>query len=139
MYLFLIWTKQRKLPESDMERRTGKSPYIVAPVLAQIDRNKKTQPEPTIFLFDHNHINRSAQGSWIDRIPCLRDGTTDTPHVLHPARIRKVKEIRILCSREASEICKGATTTVTRKMKEKKDRENVQSEGSRSEKNRPPT
>lgn len=39
----------------------------------------------TIFLFNHNHINGSAESRRINGIPCLRDGTADTPHVLHRA------------------------------------------------------
>lgn len=39
----------------------------------------------TIFLFNHDNINGPAQGGWIDRIPGLGDGATDTAHVLHPA------------------------------------------------------
>lgn len=37
----------------------------------------------TIFLFNNDHIDGSAQRRWIDRVPCLRYGTADTSDVLH--------------------------------------------------------
>jgi len=40
----------------------------------------------TIFLLYDNDINSPAEGGWVDRIPCLGDGTADTPDVLHPSK-----------------------------------------------------
>jgi hypothetical protein len=38
----------------------------------------------TIFLFNHDDIDGSAESSGIDRVPCLGHGAGDGSHVLHP-------------------------------------------------------
>ena len=49
---------------------------------------------PTILMFDHNHINGSAEGSRIDGVPCLGDRATDAPHVLHASEDKAPTEPR---------------------------------------------
>lgn len=52
-------------------------------------------------MFDHNHVNGSAESSRIDGVPCLGDRAADAPHVLHasdkaptePSNVRKASTL----------------------------------------------
>lgn len=47
-------------------------------------RSKPRIQEPhTILLFNDYDIDGSAEGGWVDRVPGLRNGTSETTDILH--------------------------------------------------------
>lgn len=39
--------------------------------------------ERTVFLLDDDNVNCTAKRRWVDGVPCLRDRTNSSTHVLH--------------------------------------------------------
>jgi hypothetical protein len=78
-YLFLRSPEELELSKSNMEWGTCQRACWIStrPSEARLWRR-------TIFLFNHNDIDGSAEGSGIDRVPCLGHGAGDGSHVLHP-------------------------------------------------------